>query len=274
MPKFDMGAAWDDATLLLRSHTALTGAIAAVFLFLPTLAVSWFGPVPIEAADGASFDQAMAALRETMRQALPYQLGIALVAAVGGVGVLRLWLSRESISVGDALVFALRMLPTVVGLQILVGAGLFLIALLLLLPGIAAGAGGGGIGLVLIVIGLLLLAGICAYLWARISVASAVIADQQLYNPARALGESWALTKDNGWRIFLFLFLVLVVIIILSMLFGGVAHLAFGTGEGIGRIVTGLVEAGLAMIGGIVSLAVAAAVYRQLATRDAGDVFA
>lgn len=266
-----MGAAWDDASLLLRSHTALTGAVAAVFLFLPALAVSWFGPVPIEAADGASMEQAMAALRETMRQALPYQLGIALIAAIGGVGVLRLWLSRESISVGDALIFALKMLPTVVGLQIIIGAGLFLIAMLSLMPAIAAG--GGGIGVALMVIGVLLLAGACAYLWARISVASAVIADRQLSNPVRALGESWALTKDNGWRIFLFLFLVLVVIVILSLLVGGVTQIVFGSGEGVGRIVTGLVEAGVAMVGGIVSLAVGAAVYRQLATRDAGGVF-
>jgi hypothetical protein len=52
MPKFDMGAAWEDSMVLLRSHGALTWAIAAVFLFLPTLAVSWFGPTPIQPATG------------------------------------------------------------------------------------------------------------------------------------------------------------------------------------------------------------------------------
>ena len=48
MAKFDMGAAWDDAIQLLKAHRPLTGTIAAVFLFLPALAVAWFGPAPIE----------------------------------------------------------------------------------------------------------------------------------------------------------------------------------------------------------------------------------
>jgi len=114
MPKFDMGAAWEDSMLLLRSHSALTGAIAAVFLFLPTLAVSWFGPVPIEPAAGASFDQVMATMRANVIQAVPYQLFVAIVSGIGGIGILRLWLSRSGISVGEALVFALTMVPTVI----------------------------------------------------------------------------------------------------------------------------------------------------------------
>src|SRR5690606_38025781 len=121
MPKFDMGAAWEDSMLLLRSHSALTGAIAAVFLFLPTLAVSWFGPVPIEPAAGASFDQVMATMRANVIQAVPYQLFVAIVSGIGGIGILRLWLSRSGISVGEALVFALTMVPTVIVIQLLCG---------------------------------------------------------------------------------------------------------------------------------------------------------
>ena len=55
MPKFDMGAAWDDSLNLMKSHSALTGTIAAFFLFLPTLAVAWFGPQAVEPAAGADF---------------------------------------------------------------------------------------------------------------------------------------------------------------------------------------------------------------------------
>src|SRR3546814_2410846 len=95
MPKVDMSAAWDDSLVLLRSYSGLTWAIAAVFLFLPTLAVSWFGPTPIEPPAGATFDQIMLATRENLEHAIPYQILVGLISAIGGVGILRLWLSRR-----------------------------------------------------------------------------------------------------------------------------------------------------------------------------------
>jgi len=271
MPKFDMGAAWDDTMVLLRSHSALTGAIAAVFLFLPTLAVSWFGPTPIEPAEGAAFDQIMVAFRANAEQAVPYQLLIALVSAVGGVGILRLWLARTGTSVGDAIVFALKMVPTMIAIQIIMGVAIGLVGVALLMPGIAAGAS--AIGVLLVGIGLLLFLGLCAYLWGRVSVTSPVVADQTLYNPLAALQESWRLTRDNGWRIFLFSFLVFIVIMIFSMVLALIAYAAVGNGEGIGRIVSGLIEAGVAVVSGLVMLALSAAVYRQLAVRGVGDTF-
>ena len=247
MPKFDMGAAWDDAVLLLKSHSALTGAIASVFLFLPTLAVSWFGPQPIEPAAGATFEQIMQALQATMRQMLPYQLLIALIAAVGGVGIMRLWLARSGTSVSEALGFALKMLPTMIGVQILTGLAM-------------------GIGFILLLVPAL-------YLMGRLALVSAFVADRGIANPLTAIGESWSLTKDNGWRIFFFLFLVGLVIGILTLIVAGIVGAAFGTTEGAGLILTGLVEAGFAAVGGLVSAAICAATYRQLALRDADRVF-
>lgn len=247
MPKFDMGAAWDDALVLLRSHSALTGTIAAVFLFLPTLAVSWFGPSPIEPATGATLDQIIQAMRANFRQELPYQLLIALVAAVGGVGILRLWLARTGTSVSDALGFALKMLPTMIAVQILTGLAM-------------------GIGFILLVVPAL-------YLIGRLALVSAVVADRNVANPLTAIGDSWALTKENGWRIFFFLFLVGLVIVIATLILGGVVAAIFGIEEGIGLILTGLIEAGIAAVGGLVSLAITAATYRQLALRGSGDIF-
>src|SRR3989344_3034284 len=198
MPKFDMGAAWEDSLVLLRSHSVLTGPIAAVFLFLPTLAVAWFGPVPIEPAAGATFDQMMMTFRESARQAVPYQLLVSVISAIGGVGILRLWLSRTSTSVGDALVFALKMIPTMIAIQLFVGA--------------------------------LLILGICAYLWGRLAVTSPVVADRTQYNPVVAIQESWRLTKGNGWRIALFLFLVTLVVFLVARLLGGVVGAVGGPG--------------------------------------------
>lgn len=272
MPKFDMGAAWDDAMVLLRSHSALTFAVAAVFLFLPTLAVGWFGPVPIEPADGATFDQIMTTLRESAYQALPYQIVVTVIAAIGGVGILRLWLSRTSTSVGDALLFALKMVPTMVAIQLILTIALGLVALLLVMPGIAAGAG--PVGVLLMIVGIVLLVGICAYFWGRLALVSPVLVDRILYNPVTAIQESVRLTKGNGWRIFLFLFLVMLVIVVVSALIGGVLAALVGTSEGIGRLLMGVVEGLVAAIGGLVSTAIAAAAYRQLAVRGSGDVFA
>lgn len=271
MVKFDMGAAWEDSVVLLKSHIALTGTIAAVFLFLPALAVAWFGPTPIEPPATATLDQVMTAFRESARQSLPYQLLVSLVGAIGGVGILRLWLARTGTSVGDALGFAIKMVPTVIAIQLIMVLAIGLMALVLILPGVAAG---GAAGVVLIVIGLLLFIGLCAYLWARFSTASPAIADRTLYNPIAALQVSWALTKNNGWRIFLFFFLVFVVILIGAALLGGIVYAAFGSAEGTGRILSGLVEAGVGAVGGLVSLAITAATYRQLAVRGGTDIFA
>lgn len=270
MAKFDMGAAWEDSVVLLKSHIALTGTIAAVFLFLPALAVAWFGPTPIEPTSTATFEQVMTAFRESARQSLPYQLLVSLVGAIGGIGILRLWLARTGTSVGDALGFALKMVPTVIAVQILMALAIALMALVLIVPGAAVG---GAFGVLLVVIGLLFFIGLCAYLWARVSTTSPVIADRTLYNPIAALQESWALTRDNGWRIFLFIFLVFVVIFIAALLLGGAAYAVFGNTEGTGRILSGLIEAGIGALGSLVSLAITAATYRQLAVRGGTDIF-
>lgn len=247
MPKFDMGAAWEDSMLLLRSHSALTWAIAAVFLFLPTLAVSWFGPAPIQPATGATFEQIIAAMRANMMQAIPYQLLVALISAIGGIGILRLWLSRSGISVGEALTFALTMVPTMIAIQLM---------MVLIF----------GIGFVLLIVPGL-------YLWGRLAIVAPVVADRAQRNPFTAIQEGWGLTKGNGWRIFLFLFLVTLVIMVIALILGGIVAAIFGSGEGVGHILTGLVAGGVAAVSGMVTLAISAATYRQLAMRHSGDVF-
>lgn len=270
MVKFDMGAAWDDSMVLLRSHLPLTATVAAVFFFLPNLALSWFGPVAIEPPAGASMDQVMAVFRQSMRDIMPYQLLIGVIGAIGGVGVLRLWLSRTGTSVGDALTFAVRMIPTMVAVQLILFALMAVAALLLLLPGIAIGGSG---GIALVIVGLLLFVGLAAYFWGRFSVISPIVADRTEFNPLTAVRDSLALTKENGWRIFLFMFLVILVFMIAALIIGGVVGIVAGSGEGAGRMLTGLVEAAVAGIGGLVSLAITAATYRQLAMTGAQDAF-
>ncbi|HEV7313280.1 hypothetical protein [Sphingopyxis sp.] len=247
MVKFDMGAAWDDTLQLLKSHTALIGAIAAVFLFLPALAVAWFGPVPIEPPAGADVSQVMASFRESFRQMIPGQVVIALCTLIGTAGILRLWLSRSGISVGEALTFALMVFPTMLAIQILCGIAIGFGFILLIVPGL--------------------------YLIGRLSLVAPAVADRGIYNPFEAIRTSWALTQGNGWAIFFFLFLVALVIVIAALIIGGILSVIAGSEPGFGRMLGGFVEAAFGAIGSLVSVAVSAAAYRQLALRTSSDVF-
>lgn len=246
MTKFDMGAAWDDSVALLKSHGALTGTIAAVFLFLPALAVAWFGPAPIEPPASGDLSQIIAAMQENFRQLLPYQLLVGLASILGTVAILRLWLSRTGTSVGEALTFAAMLFPTMIVAQILSGIMVGVGIVLLIVPGL--------------------------YLVGRLALVAPVIADRGVYNPIEAIRASWDLTRGNGWAVFFFLFLVTVVFLIVALILGGVVGV-IGGGEGIGSMVRGLVEAGVSAAGSLVSIAIAAAAYRQLAVRAAPDVF-
>ncbi|MBJ7501431.1 MAG: glycerophosphoryl diester phosphodiesterase membrane domain-containing protein [Sphingopyxis sp.] len=247
MVKFDMGAAWDDTLQLLKSHSALVGTIAGVFLFLPALAFAWFGPVPIEPPAGANFEQFVTTMRESFRQMVPGQLVVALSTMIGSVAILRLWLSRTGISVGEALTFGLMLFPTMIATQILSGIAIFIGFILLIIP--------------------------CLYLIGRLALVSPAIADRGIYNPFEAIRTSWELTRNNGWAVFFFLFLVSIVIVIAALIIGGIVSVIFGTEPGIGRIMGGLVEAAFGAVGSLVSIAVSAAAYRQLALRTSSDVF-
>ncbi|HET6525861.1 hypothetical protein [Sphingopyxis sp.] len=247
MVKFDMGAAWDDTLQLLKSHTALVGTIAGVFLFLPALAFAWFGPVPIEPPAGADFDQVMATFRESFRQMVPGQLVVALATMIGSVAILRLWLSRTGVSVGEALTFGLMLFPTMLVAQILSGIGIGIGFILLIIPGL--------------------------YLIGRLALVAPAIADRAIYNPIEAIRTSWDLTRNNGWAVFFFLFLVNLVIVIAALIIGGIVAVIFGSEPGIGRMLGGFVEAAFGAIGSLVSVAISAAAYRQLAVGGDGDVF-
>lgn len=247
MTKFDMGAAWDDTLLLLKSHTALVIAIAGVFFFLPALAFAWFGPAPVEPPAGADFAQLMASFRESARQMIPGQIVIALSTMVGTAAILRLWLARTGVSVGEALTFGFMLFPTMLVAQILTGIAIGIGIILLIVPGL--------------------------YLVGRLALVAPAIADRAIYNPIDAIRTSWELTRNNGWSVFFFLLLVAIVIFIVALIIGGVLAVIAGSGPGFGSMAGGFVEAMFGAISSLFSAAVAAAVYRQLALPGASDVF-
>ena len=77
----------------------------------------------------------------------------------------------------------------------------------------------------------------------------------------------WVIFLISSVPLMAALFLVALVFGIASVILGSLVGLVGGTGAGIGRILSGLVEAGFGAVASFVSIAVSAAAYRQLAVR-------
>ena len=140
-----------------------------------------------------------------------------------------------------------------------------------------AGAIGGGAILLMII---LYVAMVVFLLWVqgRFMVAGPVMAERLTRNPVTGLGESWRLTGPSQWVIvgFYLLFTIgmLVYIFIASMIFGGVLGAIVG-GSVVGAMLTMIVMAALVYLPIImISFSMPVGVYRAIAPRASGDVFA
>jgi hypothetical protein len=246
MPKFDMGAAWDDVMVLVRSHFPLTSVVAGVFLFLPSMVTTLLGPAPFVPQPGVSPVEASAMTFAYLWLLIPWFLFSALASTIGSIAILRLWLARSGTSVGDALLFALIMLPTAIALFVIQTVVFTVAMFALIVPAL--------------------------YLMGRLSLVYPYLTDRGVKNPIAALVGSWTLTRGNGWRIFLFIALILVAFFVIVMLVSGVTSLFGGYGSPgfiVGSAITSLLGAGL----GLLNTAVIAATYRQLALRGGSEIF-
>lgn len=140
-----------------------------------------------------------------------------------------------------------------------------------------AGAIGGGAIFLMVI---LYIAMIVFLLWVqgRFLVAGPVMADRLTRNPVTGLGESWRLTGPSQWTIvgFYLLFTIGIVIyaLIAGMIFGGILGAIMG-GSAAGAILTMIVMAALVYLPVImISFSMPVGVYRAIAPRASGDVFA
>ncbi|KQZ71621.1 hypothetical protein ASE06_19645 [Sphingopyxis sp. Root214] len=136
--------------------------------------------------------------------------------------------------------------------------------------------GGGAIFLIV----LLYIAMIVFLLWvqARFMVAGPVMANQLTRNPVTGLGESWRLTGPSQWTIvgfyLLFTIGIFIYAMIAGMIFGGILGAILG-GSAVGAILTMIVMAAVVYLPVImISFSMPVGVYRALAPRASGDVFA
>lgn len=145
-------------------------------------------------------------------------------------------------------------------------------------PGaLQSGAVGGGAIFLMIV----LYIGIIVFmLWiqGRFSVAGPVMADRLTRNPITGLSESWRLTAASQWTIvgfyLLFTIGIFVFALIAGMIFGGILGAILG-GSAVGAVLTIIVMAAVVYLPIIMmSFSMPVGVYRAIAPRASGDVFA
>lgn len=262
--KFDMSAAWNDATRLLSANRQVLLIVAGVFFFLPSLAqglVLGDRMAGIEA--GQSGDPNIEAVFQAMLMVVRDFWWVFLLAVIvqwlGTLSMLALLTDRGRPTVGEAIRTGARLLPTLVGAQLLFSCAT---GLLLLIPAALGAAGSPAAG---ILAGLLAVV-LWIYLFIKLLLVSPVIAIERQLNPIAALGRSWQLTKGNSLRLFLFVFLLVVAFFVVagvaSIIVGLVLAFASADIALVGdAIASALVEAGFSVI----MVAALAAIYRQFA---------
>lgn len=257
--KFDLNQAWSDATGILKANLDVVGIVAAVFFFLPSLALGVLAPgKELEAAAGNP-DQITAAFSAYFLGNWWLFLAYFLMTIIGTLAIFALFGKRPKPTVGDAIGAALRGFLPYIATSLIVGVAVGIAAVLI---GVVAGAS--GMAVLGVVLGIALAIAM-VIVSVRLILVGPVIAIDGVSNPITALQTSWNMVKGNTRRVFLFLFLLIIALIVVSMVLG----LIFAAiGAMLGAIGALWVEA---ILGGIMSaamtvlmLAVYAAIHRQL----------
>lgn len=263
--KFDMSRAWDDAIALLGRNARVVTIIAGVFFFLPYLALMLMSPDqsqnPAFQPGAAKPEAVMEAMMEVYRKVWWLILAMALLQGVGTLAIYALISHGDRPTVGEAIGFGFKALLPFLGIGIL--QSLIFVVVIGIPLAMAAATGS------ITIVALAVIAGIviAIYLYTKFSLSVAVIGMEREFNPVRALGRSWALTKGNSMRLWLFYFLLFLAIGVVSIVLSMVLGLIFGlAGPEAALFGNSLVSAATNAVFVCIFLAVLAAAYRQLAS--------
>lgn len=271
--KLDMGGAWNEAVAMIKANLDMVLIVAAVFFLLPNLAMSLFMPLPPEAPAMAGGGQpdlepVMAAMAAWFSEVWWVFLAVGLAQAAGTFALLALLTDRARPTVGEALGFGVKALPTYLATQILTGLGfavVFALVIVLAQP----------LPVVGVLAGLLAMVG-ALYAMLKLSLVSPVIGIEQQMNPLAAMKRSWRLTKGNSLLILAFFLLLGVAVLVISAVAGLVLSAFTLLGDDVGLIVGALGNGVVTMAVVVVMVAALAAVHRQLAETggEVGETFA
>ncbi|WP_417590573.1 hypothetical protein [Parasphingorhabdus sp.] len=206
MKKLNYMQCWNGAMALLGAHKEAIMAIAGVFLFLPTFLFSQFVDQPVMNGD-EDINVLMAIYSAYFSEnVLPIMLSN-LVISFGGLAIYFVLAPSRNNTVADDLVAALKVFLIYLIANFLTGVLTLVGFLLLIIPGL--------------------------YVACRFILVPVVIVDQGERNPIEALKESWSLTRNNGFAIFLFILIIAIV-----------GTITIGALQAVTGIVTGLATSG------------------------------
>ncbi len=276
--EFEMNRTWSQAMVLVKSNFQLLAVIAGIFMLLPSLLFYFSVPDVFNFAAVEGNPDAAARRFEAMA---PSFLGYGLIAlvlqSVGYMAMIAL-MGDERPTVSESIGRAFRALPTVIGAMILFALAYFvffiLFSIVMGLIGAAvmavtgAAQGGGGIFAMVGLLYIALFVGVL-YIFGRFSVTLPAIVLDREFNPAKALGRSWRLTRQRAWAIlgfFALLFVVYIVLAMLMMMVMGALGIAAGAVMGTGSLVTvSLLSGVLGMVAAMLLSAILVSMHGQLA---------
>ncbi|KLE32353.1 glycerophosphoryl diester phosphodiesterase membrane domain-containing protein [Aurantiacibacter luteus] len=272
MTKLDLGLAWNDAVALLRANLRVVLVVAGVFFFLPNVVAAVAMPQPAELEAMASSPDLAENMDAFMEMLTAYYQSIwwvfaliALLQAVGMLGLLALLTDASRPTVGQALAFGARALVPYIVAQLLASLIMVMVVVLLVAVGAAINVA------LAVVLGLVALV-LAVYLWVKFSLVSPVIAIEKVMNPLRAIMRSWQLTKGNSLRLFFFYFLLVLVAVVIFIVASMVFSIFALAGDEAGLFASA-VGGSLVQMGVLIAfIGVLAAVHRQLAGGSAPAV--
>jgi hypothetical protein len=256
--KFSYSAVWEDTVRLMRSNASLLLAIAGVFLFLPTLLVSYFLPQP----QASQADMMMPMMTAWFNESWPWLLLSNLLTMVGMIAMYLLIFEGARNTVGGALGSSLRILPSYLAAFILLGFIFTIAALLVMVPAVMLlGSGAVLLGLPLVIAFL--------YAFGRLSVLGAVLVAERR-GPIDAIRRSLALTGKRGWHILGLIIVVAIAGFVIMMVVTSLLGLLFvlAAGEDLGTFLVMVLSAAASAIFSVVLLVLLAALYRALAPAE------
>jgi hypothetical protein len=269
---FDMNTCWSRALELVRANFQLLAVIAAIFFLLPTLAIYLLLPDMQSFADPAADPDIVA---ERMQEILGPLLAIILASTLvqfAGYGAMVALMGEQRPTVGQALAMGFRIVPSLVAVLILFMLAYFVGALVIMVPiTLLAGVSGvPALGLVAVIPVLLFV----VWLMARLSMSMPAMVLGGNLNPLRAMADSFALTKPRQWPIMLFWFMIFTIMAIIGLMISGAFSVfAALVGGGIaGMVVMGIVNGAWSMISGMITSALAVAMYAQLSGPGAAAI--
>lgn len=235
---------WDDMVAIARANASILFAIAAAFVFLPTLAASFFTKPLEAAAKGALPAEIIARYAQYFSDNWAPQLVVLLLSTLGQLLLYIVLLDARRPVVADAFRMAASLFLPFFALNILVGLILLGGAFLFIIPAL--------------------------YLVGRVMLSPAASVAERRTNPLAALGRSFALTAGKGWRIFFFVFLILLVVTVTQLAVQGIVAVAFavvgdGVLTGIGKLLVSASISLFAAVSFVLSVLLWVALYRKLA---------